>query len=1018
MHEAVPGRLRIHVPVLYRNRKLCTLFERSLAEYDAVISVQAKPLTANLVIHFSTTMNRQWVVGLIVKTLKKQGFDACQEQPFTPNTRPGKRPTRTDDRPNPDPKTLSGYAEREKRLWHAIPLEELVSTLGSNQDQGLDAVEVEKRLDRYGLNALDDQVARSDLSILVEQFNSLPVGLLGFSALVSAATGGVVDAAVILGVVGINAVIGFVTEREADRTIAALTKVTVRSCQVVREGHEAAVPTETVVPGDVLILNPGSYVAADARLLVCNHLSVDEASLTGESLPVSKDAEQLGDRDTPLADRQNMVYMGTLVTGGSGLAMVVGTSTATQLGEIQQLVTTTKAPDTPLERQLDDMGTYLAILSGLVCVGVFGVGILRGQPWLQMLKSSVSLAVAAVPEGLPAVATSTLAIGIREMRKRQVAVRELKAVETVGTVQVICLDKTGTLTLNHMSVVEVLAGGETYQFTEGEFLKQGTGIQPQMHQHLRQLLKIINLCSDVDLRSGVDELLFDGSPTETALVEAAYSGGIDVVMQRQNYPRIETRYRAEDRPFMSTLHAAKGEAGRHLLAVKGSPREVLARCNRWMADSKSEDLNEASREHILQANDRMAGEALRVLGVAYAWVDGDLAMHTRNLIWLGLVGLADPIRTGMNELIKQYHQAGIETMMITGDQSATAYSIGKQLGLSNGQPLQIMDSSNLERLQPDLLAGLVKKVHVFSRVSPAHKLRIVQALQQSGRVVAMTGDGINDGPALKAAEIGVAMGRGGTDVARSVADVVLEDDNLQTMVVAVCQGRSIYGNIRKTIHFLLSTNFTEIEVMLAGVALGLGQPLNPMQLLWINLISDIFPGLALSMEMPDPGIMAQGPRDPTEPIIRNRDLAHMGLESAVITAGAISSYIYALNRYGPGQQSSSVVFNTLTLGQLLHAISCRSRNHGIFSPVARDPNPYLNWALSGSMVAQLLISILPQARKLLGTSPLGLVDILVVMAGAVLPLLVNEQIKELEFRKERDFMPPGKSEATTRRTQR
>jgi Ca2+-transporting ATPase len=436
--------------------------------------------------------------------------------------------------------------------------------------------------------------------------------------------------------------------------------------------------------------------------------------------------------------------------------------------------------------------------------------------------------------------------------------------------------------------------------------------------------------------------------------------------------------------------------GKQLVAVKGSPAEVLAMCTTCIRGGTRYLLDDAARSAILLENERMAGDALRVLGVAYAEVDIDHVAILQDLVWLGLIGMTDPIREGMEELIQLFHRAGIKTVMITGDQSATAYAIGRQLRLSGDEPLQILDSTRLEKIDPALMAGLVEKVNVFARVSPAHKLEIVQALQQAGNVVAMTGDGINDGPALKAAEIGVAMGGTGSEVAHSVSDVVLEDDNLQTMVIAVRQGRTIYGNIRKALHFLLATNFTEIEVMLAGVAVGQGQALNPMQLLWINLISDIFPGLALSLEPPEPDILERPPRDPSEPIIRATDLKRMAVESGVISAGTLAGYGYGLMRYGPGAQAGTVAFTTLTFGQLLHAISCRSDTHSIFSAAGRPSNPYLNTAMGVSLGVQVLAAVVPGLRSLLGTTPLGLVDALVVGAGATLPLLVNEATKSIE----------------------
>ncbi|MGD8842153.1 MAG: HAD-IC family P-type ATPase, partial [Gammaproteobacteria bacterium] len=810
--------------------------------------------------------------------------------------------------------------------------------------------------------------------------------------------GGLMDAAVILGVVLINSVIGFITESQAEKTISSLADSGVRQVRVMRDGRETDVPVEDIVPGDILVFSPGTYVAADTRILHSHRLSVDESALTGESLPVSKDHRFTADEDTMLADRRNMAYMGTHISGGNGRGVVVATAHATELGKIQTMVGEAEAPETPMQKQLDRMGTTLALLSGGVCVGVFGVGVLRGYAWLEMLKASVSLAVAAVPEGLPAVATTTLAMGIADMRKRNVAVRHLDAVETLGSVQVFCMDKTGTLTMNRMAVVAVYAGRDTFGVNDYRFVLEGRVIDPAGRNEIVRLMQVVSLCSDTEVHGEAGNRRLDGSPTEKALVELALNSGIDVEVLRRQCPKLGARDRAEGRPYMTTLHP-DGD-GKYLLAVKGSPEQVLGMCGHLVRNGRKVRLTGATRKAILKENERMAGNALRVLGVAYRELDdGSMPKKTGQLVWLGLAGMADPMRTSMDKLIAQFHRAGIETVMITGDQSATAQAIGQQLGLSGGGPLQVLESSQLENVDPELLAGLVKNVHVFARVSPAHKLKIVQAFQDVGRVVAMTGDGINDGPALKAADIGVAMGGSGTNVAREVSDVVLEDDNLHTMSVAVRQGRTIYNNIRKMIHFMISTNLTEIEVMLAGIALGVGQPMNSMQLLWINLVTDIFPGLALALEPPEPNIMERGPRDPDEAIIEGRDLKRMVFESATIGLGTMGAYLYGVRRYGAGGAASTLAFNTLTLNELAHAYSSRSSHRNVFGGGSLQSNPHLNRAILGMSALQAVVSLLPAARRLLGTTPLGIGDLLAIAGGVALPLVVNEATKSAAPRK-------------------
>lgn len=1004
IHRRVKGRLRLRVQPLYRAPGLCRRLETGLSGEPGVLRVVANPVTASLLVLHDRDIDGDRLLGRLGELVGRAVSAPSPGFGRAPPTWLAREPQPPTDRPDPTdhggprrgprpgllrqvgeilgypfpPAPVTETTGFEPRGWHAMSPDAVLAVLRTDLAKGLAVGEVTRRLGRYGPNRIDASKGRSELGILVEQFLTVPVGLLALSAGISVLTGGTADALVILAVVGINGAIGFFTERQAERTIRALQEGGVRRCRVLREGLRLETAAESLVPGDLVLLEPGSAVAADLRLTDSRELSIDESALTGESLPVEKAALRLCEPDTPLGERINMAYMGTAVTGGSGSGLVVGTAYGTELGRIQRLLGEVQPPDTPLQIQLDRLGSRLALLSGLVCLGVFFLGLMRGQGWIQMLKASVSLAVAAVPEGLPAVATSTLALGVAEMRRRQVAVRHLDAVETLGALQVLCLDKTGTLTQNRMAVERILVGPGIPADQE-----PGTSLR-------RHLLEMAALCSEVE-PDGDGAL--QGSATELALVERAVQEGIGLGPLRRHYPLIELHLRAEGRPVMSSFH--QGPDGCLLIAAKGSPRELLDRCD-FLGDAQT-PLDETTRERILLDNDALAAEALRVLGIAYRVVenglDGNHGRKTRGLVWLGLVGLSDPLRAGMAGLMESFHGAGIKTVMITGDQSATATAVGRTLDLSGRGDVRVLDSNDLDRLDPALLRGLVPDLDVFARVSPAHKLRIVQAYQQAGLVVAMTGDGINDGPALKAANNGVAMGRAGTDVARSVADVVLEDDNLHTMLVAVRQGRTIYANIQKTIHFLLSTNFSEIETMLVAIALGLGSPLNPLQLLWINLMTDIFPGLALSVEPAQPGIMERPPRDPAEPLIAIRELRRMGRESALITAGTLAAFGVGWARHGPGVRPSTLAFNTLTLAQLLHALSCRSPRPVLLGagPLAR--NPKLELALGVSVAVQALANLIPALRRLLGLAPLDLGDLLVVGAGAVLPLLANESLK-------------------------
>jgi Ca2+-transporting ATPase len=1009
IHTRVPGRIRFEVFGLYRSPDLKHKLERELSRIEGIHSAQANTLTGRLlVIHSSDT--RAEALALLIEA--RLGSRRRRSR-ATPRPRLNFKVSNALNglvalfkslplAPAPAGSfgvtaipSMAAHARKEPQEllpWHVLDTAELLTRFQVSDERGLSADEAGERLRRYGENRLAAGERRSDLAIFIDQFMSAPVALLAGSAFIAVVTGGFVDAAVILGVVLINSAIGFVTERQAEKTISSLTETGVRVVTALRDGVPREIPVEAIVPGDVLVLTPGTYISADLRLVHSHRLSVDESALTGESLPVSKDHAFAAKDDTALADRRNMAYMGTHVTGGNGRGVVIATAEATELGQIQTMVGEAEAPETPMQKQLDKMGTTLAVLSGAVCAGVFGVGVMRGFAWLEMLKSSVSLAVAAVPEGLPAVATTTLAMGIADMRKRNVAVRHLDAVETLGSVQVFCMDKTGTLTMNRMAVVAVYAGQDAFSVSEREFKRGDRSFDPMSRDELVRLMQVVSLCSETEILGGPSDRRLEGSPTENALVDLGLKAGMDVDALRHRHPTLRTRYRAEGRPYMSTLHP--GAKGKYLLAVKGSPAEVLGMCDHQIKDGKRVRLSRQAREAILAENERMAGNALRVLGAAYRELDEErMPDKTEQLTWLGLAGMADPMRPDMDKLIAQYHRAGIETIMITGDQSATAKAIGEQLGLSRGKPLQVLESSRLDDMDPELLAGLAKNVHVFARVSPAHKLKIVRALQEAGYVVAMTGDGINDGPALKASDIGVAMGAGGTNVAREVSDVVLEDDNLHTMAVAVRQGRTIYNNIRKMIHFMVSTNLTEIEVMLAGFALNIGEPMNPMQLLWINLVTDIFPGLALALEPAEPDIMERPPRDPDEAIIEGRDLKRMVFESAIIGAGTLGAYLYGMNRYGIGPAASTLAFNTLTFNELAHALSSRSRYRNVLGGQKLPPNRHLTRAILGMAALQALVSLAPGARALLGTTPLNAGDLLAIAGGVLVPLVVNEATK-------------------------
>jgi Ca2+-transporting ATPase len=994
IHTSVPGRARFRVDGLYRSEPLKRLLEFRLARNQEISHVSASALTGNVLVCFNSGNTPRTIESLITGIVEEHHHRLENGAlPAIPGT--AGEPSLIQSLASPLGTIrdyLYGSEGQPLEPWHLLEADAALDRFKTSKESGLAAAAARENLARFGANVLPESQPRSAWEIFAGQFNSLPVALLGAAAGLSVLTGGLIDAVLIAGVVVANAFIGYQTESEAEKTIRSLQTLVQPLALVIRDGKIREVASEEVAVGDLLVLRPGSYVPADARLVEARHLSVDESALTGESMPVVKDAQALPEENIPLGDRVNMAFMGTLVTGGEGLAVVVATGSFTQIGIIQSLAGEASAPETPLERQLGEVGDRLVLICAGICGAVFFLGLWRGLSWLEMLRNSICLAAAAVPEGLPAAATTTLVLGVRDMKRHHVLIRRLNAVETLGAVEVVCLDKTGTITHNRMSVVQVFTGMQVIQVAAGKFRSPEGEVLPASGKELTRLLEVSVLCNETKVYCQEGQYSLRGTPTEAALVDLAIKAGMDVRALRQRYPLEKFNYRSEDRPFMGSFHVHPGKG--KFLAIKGSPLEVLAMCDRHLHDGRKLRLKEEDRLEIEAQNAHMAGEAQRVLGLAYTEGknihNGDLP---EGLVWLGMVGMADPVREGVKEALAAFHRAGIKTMMITGDQSPTAYAIGKELNLSRGEPLEILDSTHLADIAPEALQALANRVQVFSRVSPAHKLQIVQVLQKSGKVIAMTGDGINDGPALKAADVGIAMGHTGTDIAREVADVVLEKDNLETLIIAIRDGRTIYLNIRKSVHFFLATNFSELLLTFGALAVGLGSPLTAMQLLWINLISDIFPGLALAMEAPEPDILERPPRDPQQPIFSTADYKRMSFEAAVLTAGAMGAYGYGLMRYGMGAAASTLAFHSLTTGQLLHAVSCRSDRHGIFSPGKLPPNKYLQWALGGSLLLQIGAMFLPGLRSILNLTPVGLLDGLVIGGTALLPLVVNEATK-------------------------
>jgi P-type Ca2+ transporter type 2C len=958
LHTAVPGRARLQIGGLRGAPSIASLLERGLTGFGGMQEVSASALTGNIMVRYERATSLDQLIDRIGGLLRGEITPAVDD------------PAECD--------------------WHEHEVQAIASELGTSCSDGLSTRSAADLLARVGANAMPPPHQRSDLSILLGQFQSFPVALLAGVAVVSLATGTVLEAGAITAVVALNAAIGFTTETRAERTIRSLGAPAALTSRTLRDGSEMEVPAETLVPGDVIVLQRGTVIPADGRLISARSLTVSEAALTGESLPVAKSVEALAARSVPLGDRVNMVYRGTIVTGGSGRAVVVATGARTEVGRIQRLVGATIAPETPMQRQLGELGEQLVWVTLAASGAVFGLGWLRGLALLQLVRSSLSVAVAAVPEGLPMVATTTLALGVEEMRRHDILVRRLEALETLAAVDVVCFDKTGTLTHGSMSL-EALAIGDRMCRRQDDALvdQHGVTARPQDDHRFRMLLSVVTLCSEAEIEER------DGSATENALVQAALDHGIDVMELRRNSPRRAVQHRSEIYRFMATTHAT--ESG-PLIAVKGSPREVLARCT-WEAlpDGGRRRLSAARRNEIEAQNASLAAQALRVLGTAYrefraSNVDaGEDPSDIDRLIWTGLVGLADPVRQGLPALMQKLHRAGIQTIMLTGDQSATARAVAERIGLSADGSTEIIDASDLDRLAPADVAAAARRAHAFARISPAQKLRIVRALQEAGAVVAMIGDGINDSPALRAANVGMAIGRDGDAAAREVADVFFATDDLRTLPLAIERGRGIYTNVRKAIHYILSTNTSEILLMLAGTAAGFGEMLSPIQLLWINLISDVLPAIGLAMEPLEPDVMEHGPTSANEPMVRRDQFGRLGTEAGILTASAFGAGLYGATRYGlSSPQAQTMAFGSLATAQLLHALAYRSSRPSVFEAGGLSSNSRLVGIIAGSLAAQLAAMLVPGVRNALGIAPIGLLDAGAMVVGGIAPFLISE----------------------------
>ena len=940
----VPGRVRVRLPELRGAPALAHAVQSRLAGHAAVRSVTTNAITGSVLVRFDPR-------GLDVRRL----LAAVGRE--TAAARAGR----------------NGHRGAAEPAWHALEAKEVIDRLATSAQTGLAAHEAERRRLAHGGNVLPVHRPKSGTAIVRDHLTSLPVLLLGGAAALSVVGGAVLDAAVILAVVAANAAVGYVTESRVERILTALQNATIPQAVVRRDGVESILPAAALAPGDVIVLRAGYDVPADARLLASDGLSIDESALTGESLTVAKSAQMLCPAPAALGDRRNMVYAGTAVAEGSAIACVTGLGRDSELGRIRALVSETSTPPTPLERQLDHLGRGLVGISLGACAAALALGILRGFPALDMLRSAVSLAVAAVPEGLPAVATTTLALGMQRLMRRGVLVRRLAAVESLGATTVICADKTGTLTENRM-VAEVWYVGNR------EYRRRDVADAVRSDDALRTALTIAALCNDAELVDGGN---VRGSATEGALLLAAQEAGLDYRALRAAHPVVASRPRRDGDTWMATVHARDD---RWLTALKGAPEDVLARASRMVTRAGVVPLDAPERARIRACEAAIAARGLRVLGLAYA--DRAAAGEFDDLVWIGLVALTDPVREGVREAIAACRRAGIRTIMLTGDHPQTAAAISRELGLG----ARVIEASELVDADTARLSALAAEADVFARVSPAHKYQIVRALQGAGHVVAMTGDGINDAAALRAADIGIAMGARGTDLARDVADVVLLQDDFAAVLGAVAQGRAIHANVGRSLRFLLSTNFSEILTTLGALALGMPRPLSAIQLLWINLLSDVAPALALAVEPADRAVMERPPRDPATPMLSSADLREVAADGALLTAAALGAQAVGLVRYGAGPQAATLAFSTLTSAQLLHTLRYRSAADANGHAAPRSQVGTVVLASLGAQLAAMFVSPL---RRLLGVTALTPSDCLVVAAGALGPAVVQEARRRL-----------------------
>ncbi|NLD48184.1 MAG: calcium-translocating P-type ATPase, SERCA-type [Clostridiaceae bacterium] len=873
---------------------------------------------------------------------------------------------------------------KTKASYHVLSIEEAIKSLNSSVN-GITEEEALKRIDLYGRNKLEEGKKRTIFMMFIEQFKNIMIIILLIAAAISVYLGEATDAVIILLVVAINSVLGVMQESKAEKALLALKKMSSPYAKVKRDGEVKKIKSEDVVPGDIILLEAGDFVPADMRLVESFSLKIEESALTGESVPVEKNTDKIEQEDIVIGDRKNMAYMGSSVTYGRGIGFVSGTGMNTEVGKIAGYITNAEVEVTPLQKKLEEMSKYLSVGVVVIAVIIFIAGILRQRPAFDMFLISVSLAVAAIPEGLPAIVTIVLAMGVQKMAGNNAIIRKLPAVETLGSTEIICSDKTGTLTQNKMTVKEVFINGNL--FPEDKLSEEC--------RDLELFMQIMSLCNDSKItRVDNDSVNVIGDPTETALIYFAGNKGFDKDEMERTIPRRNEIPFDSDRKLMTTIHAV--DRGYRVM-TKGAVDVLLKNCTHISVNGVVQPVTEKLANDINKANKAMGDKALRVLALAYRDFDNmpeDITPDKieRDLVFVGLVGMIDPPREEVKEAVKTCIAAGIRPVMITGDHRDTAAAIAKELNIIKDES-GIITGSELDKISDEVFDKDVTKYSVYARVSPEHKVRIVKAWKKNGKVVAMTGDGVNDAPALKTADIGVGMGITGTDVSKSVSDMVLSDDNFATIVLAVREGRKIYSNIRKSIQFLLSANMSEVITLFIATMLN-WEILSPIHILWINLVTDAFPALALGVEREEKDIMKQKPRKSEKSFFADGigvSVIYQGLVLGLVTLGVFQLGT-AMFPSEDNIIARTMAFAVLGIIQLTHSMNVRSNEKSLFS-IGLFTNMYLIGAVILSLLLQLIVIVVPFLNTIFKVTQIGLQQWLIVLAASIIVIPIVEAVK-------------------------